>query len=103
MHERQLLDCHGLPASEYGYEADIADESPPQRLDGNFDVRYISTAAPGASHRFMVTMINRHTGTEELVDMCITGDRFIDVAAEIRKHYGHNWEIFEWFDPDIPF
>lgn len=92
MHERQL------------YKADIADESPPERLTGDFNVKYINEAErPHLANRFLVTMVNPSTGDEKLLDLLIDGGSFRDLATEVRKHFDFNWEIFEWFDPDVPF
>jgi hypothetical protein len=51
----------------------------------------------------MVTMVNRWTGAEELLDLACEGGSFTDMVHEVRRHFNYDWEIFEWFDPDVPF
>jgi len=67
-------------------------------------IRYINAIADSQKvHRWMVTMVNRQTGAEELLDIVCAGGSFKDMAQEVRRHFNYDWEIFEWFDPEVPF
>jgi len=91
--------CHNLPLDESGYTLDTSDNSTP-----HYRARLITAAEnPQKGHRWMVTMINRGTGAEELLDILCEGGSFKEMAQEVRRHFNYDWEIFEWFDPEVPF
>lgn len=48
-------------------------------------------------------MVNRSTSAEELLDIICEGGSFKEMAQEVRRHFSYDWEIFEWFDPEVPF
>lgn len=108
----QKIECHGIPVDETSYDQDNFTVDADQRLPLVLDElnsqspnpRYINAIADAQkAHRWMVTMVNRQTGAEELLDIVCAGDSFKDMAQEVRRHFNYDWEIFEWFDPEVPF
>jgi len=92
--------CPSMPVDPISDGLNTPDDLNPQYRGA----RLISaTENPQQGHHWMVTMVNRWTGAEELLDIICEGGSFKDLAQEVRRHFNYDWEIFEWFDPEVPF
>lgn len=95
----QTVEVGGIPCTEYRYEPDRATLV---QLGG---IQYITaTEKPGQpTNRYLVTLINRLTGQEQVVDLVISKSGFSTIAHHLRQHFSFDWEICHWQDMDTPF
>ena len=99
--EVQTVEVGGIPYSEYRQEAEPENE---QRIELG-DTEYITVVKEPQkrTNRYLVTLLNRFTGSLQRVDLVIQENGFTAMMAEIRKHFGSGWEVYAWADGDTPF
>ena len=97
--EVQTVEAHGTPVTEYRYVPES------ERTVELGNTQYITaikdTQLP--RNRYLVTLFNRLTGKEQCVDLVIQSSGFTAMITEVRKHFGSDWELFDWSDCDAPF
>lgn len=97
--EVQTVEAHGIPATEYRY---IPEHERTVEL-GNTQYITVVKDPQLPRNRYLITLFNRLTGQQQLVDLVIQESGFTAMIAEIRKHFGSGWEVFDWTDCDAPF
>ena len=94
------VDVGGIPYTEFRHEPE---HSTSVQLCNTYYITAV--ASPGLStHRYLITLMHRVSGQEQLVDLVLSDDGFLPMIATLRLHFSpHNWEIFSWLQPDAPF
>ena len=97
--EVQTLEVHGIPVTEYRYIPEY------ERTVELGDTQYITAIKDPQQprNRYLVTLFNRLTGQQQLIDLVIQESGFTAMMNEVRKHFGSTWEVFDWSDCDAPF
>lgn len=97
--EVQTLFDHGIPVTEYRYVPEY------ERTVELGNTQYITAIKDPQlpRNRYLITLFNRFSQQQQLIDLVIQESGFTAMIAEIRKHFGSAWEVFDWSDCDAPF